>query len=65
MVGNLATGLAQRRIADELRHSEETTRALIDAATDAAFLIDREGAMLALNDELARRFGLEDRKSVV
>jgi diguanylate cyclase (GGDEF)-like protein/PAS domain S-box-containing protein len=40
-----------------LRDSEETARALLNAPTDGAVLVDREGAILAMNETAERRFG--------
>jgi PAS domain S-box-containing protein len=40
-----------------LRNSEETSRVLLNAATDAAFLIDTEGTVLSANQEAAARLG--------
>lgn len=40
-----------------LRGSEATARALIQAPTDSVILMDRHGAILALNDTAAARFG--------
>ena len=46
-----------RRVADALRESEETARALLNAPTEAAALIDRQGTILAVNTEAADRLG--------
>lgn len=40
---------------EALRDSEETARALMNATTDAAFLADLEGRVLAINDTGAQR----------
>jgi PAS domain S-box-containing protein len=42
---------------DILRTSEETSRALLNAAADAAFLVDPEGTVLSANTEAAARLG--------
>ncbi len=39
-----------------LRDSEETARALLNAPTDGAVLVDREGTILAMNETAERRF---------
>lgn len=50
--------IAQRRAAEEaLRESEETTRALLNAPTESALLLDTEGNILSLNDPAAEAFG--------
>ncbi len=46
---------ARKQVELALRDSEEAARALIDASQDAACLLDLEGRILALNDEIARR----------
>ena len=40
-----------------LRNSDEMTRALLNAATDAALLVDTEGTILFANQEVAARLG--------
>ena len=51
--------IARRKaIEEKLRASEETARALLDAAPDAALLITPRGEILAANETLARRFGV-------
>jgi PAS domain S-box-containing protein len=62
-------GLARditQRLQDEqaLRQSEETARALLDATTDEALLMDSSGVLLALNQEMALRLGLEPQELV-
>jgi len=42
----------------ELRNSEETARAILNAATEVACLIDSGGVLLAINEEGPRRLGL-------
>jgi PAS domain S-box-containing protein len=48
---------AREKVAAELHASENTWRALVDASTEAVYLIDREGTILASNEALARRLG--------
>ncbi|MFP3928316.1 MAG: PAS domain-containing protein [Desulfobacteraceae bacterium] len=51
--------IAQRRLAeDALRQSEETAMALLNAPTDSALLLDRDGRILAANQSAAQGFGL-------
>lgn len=45
-----------RLLVDALRESEETARALLNAPTDGAVLIRRDGTVLALNQTAQRRF---------
>ena len=47
----------RKRIEMELRESEATARALINAPTDSVILMDSRGIILALNDTAASRFG--------
>ena len=50
--------LAERKRAEEaLRESEATARALLNAPTDAAALVDTRGIILDVNETMARRFG--------
>jgi PAS domain S-box-containing protein len=52
------TALIRRKQAEEaLRESEGTARALLNAPTDAAALVDAEGIILDLNQTTADRFG--------
>jgi PAS domain S-box-containing protein len=49
--------IAERKRAEEaLRESEETARALLNAPTDVAALIDTRGIILDANETMARRF---------
>ena len=41
----------------QLKASEEMARALIEANTEAVCLVDRNGTILTMNDNLSRRFG--------
>ncbi|MCF7838513.1 MAG: PAS domain S-box protein [Candidatus Marinimicrobia bacterium] len=50
---------SRRQMEEALRKSDQTTRALLDATADAAFLIDPSGTVLAVNEETARRVGQE------
>lgn len=50
--------ISARKIAEEkLRESDRVTRALINATTDSALMIDINGFLLVGNDELARKYG--------
>ena len=50
--------ISQRKAAEAaLRESEETALALLNAPTESALLLDREGYILALNRPAADRFG--------
>lgn len=42
---------------DQLFSSRQTQRALLDASTESAILIDRQGTILAINETGARRLG--------
>jgi len=56
--------LVRRSTEAALRESEETAFALLNATSDAAFLMDVEGTALALNDEIARWLGQPEGESV-
>lgn len=57
--------ITERKQAEEiLWRSRETARALLDATIDAAFLIDRQGIILAANETTARDFNRQVRKIV-
>ncbi|MDA8099605.1 MAG: PAS domain S-box protein [Nitrospiraceae bacterium] len=47
----------RKEVERNLRESEATARALLDIPTAAAFMIDRSGIMLDMNETLLRRFG--------
>ncbi|MBN1824878.1 MAG: PAS domain S-box protein [Candidatus Eisenbacteria bacterium] len=53
----LGTALARLRAEERIRDSEEVVRALLNAPTDSAFLLDLEGKILAVNAIAAERFG--------
>ncbi len=53
----LAGIIRRKRVEAALRYSEDVSRTLLNATADAAFLIDRDGMLLAVNDALAARFG--------
>jgi PAS domain S-box-containing protein len=42
---------------EALRRSEETARALLNAASDSAILIDTEGTIIAINERAVQRLG--------
>ncbi|MEW6338290.1 MAG: PAS domain S-box protein [Acidobacteriota bacterium] len=48
----------QRRAENALRESEQTARALLDAPTDVALLLDAAGTILAANEHAAQRLGV-------
>jgi PAS domain S-box-containing protein len=45
------------KVEKALRESEEKVRALLNAATESAFLVDNKGTILAVNKTAAQRFG--------
>jgi len=47
----------RKRAEESLRLSEAASNALLNATSDAAFMVDLNGALLTLNEETARRFG--------
>jgi two-component system, cell cycle sensor histidine kinase and response regulator CckA len=48
--------ITRRKTAEEeLQKNQETMSALLNASSDAAFMMDRQGVLLAFNEELARR----------
>lgn len=50
--------LTQRKAAEEAqRESEETVMALLNAPTEGALLLDKQGTILAMNKTAAERFG--------
>lgn len=53
----LAGVIARRGIEQSLRNSEALAKTLLNATADAAFLMDRDGVILAANEALAARFG--------
>lgn len=58
LVEGIAHDITGRVWAEQaLRESENTTKALFNAPTDSAILLDRTGTILALNETASRRFG--------
>lgn len=56
----ISTDITEMKQAEQkLRESEETARALVDAFTDYAALLDNELRILALNDPLAELWGVD------
>ena len=53
-----------QKTTEDLRESRETVRALLDATTETALLIDRDGAILALNEVAFERLRRLSRKPV-
>jgi PAS domain S-box-containing protein len=49
----------RRQAEEELRTSEETSRQLLDASSDACMLFDADGTMRACNQVFASRFGID------
>jgi len=49
----------RRQAEEELRTSEETSRQLLDASTDACMLFDVDGTMRGCNQVFANRFGID------
>lgn len=48
---------ARRKAAEQVRESERTARALLDASSDAAALVDGVRCIIAANEAFAKRFG--------
>ena len=56
LVSSLTREVAEcRNIQQYLHQAEETARALLNATTDSAILIDRKGRILAINEPAAKR----------
>ncbi|MBR9973538.1 ATP-binding protein [Magnetospirillum sulfuroxidans] len=49
----------RRQAEEELRTTEETSRQLLDASSDACMLFDADGTMRACNQVFASRFGID------
>lgn len=56
--------LIRRRSEENFRKSEETARALLNATSDSAILIDTEGQIIAINEIAVYRLGRTDTKVV-
>lgn len=56
-VGSMRDMTRRKRVESQLRESEATSRALINAPTDSAFLIEPNGTILAANKIGAQRLG--------
>ncbi|MDH4035131.1 MAG: PAS domain S-box protein, partial [candidate division Zixibacteria bacterium] len=58
MLGVAFENITERKKAEEtLRENEETLRALLNAPTETAILVDLEGSILAINEIGAKRLG--------
>jgi PAS domain S-box-containing protein len=58
MVADTLAGIVMRKRTEQtLRESEEITKALLNATSDAAFMLDRQGRLLTANETLALRMG--------
>lgn len=55
----LAGIISRKQVEETLRDSEEVSQTLMNATSDAAFLMNRDGIILAANEALATRFGQE------
>ena len=55
---SVITDITERKKAqEELKRSEETARAFLNATPDSGMLIDREGLVIDLNERMARNLG--------
>jgi|GEM_PF-2142237 len=54
LAAQAAVAIQNARLYTTLQESEQTLRALLNATSDEAFLLDTTGVLLALNDALAR-----------
>ncbi len=50
----------RRRVEQALRTSEDMARAVLNAASESIFLLDREGVVLDINEAAIRRLGVAD-----
>ncbi|MBF0530137.1 MAG: PAS domain S-box protein, partial [Deltaproteobacteria bacterium] len=57
LLGSLVDITDRKRMEDTLRESEAIESALLNAPTDAIFMIGQKGIILNLNDETAKRLG--------
>ncbi|MBC8469148.1 MAG: PAS domain S-box protein [Planctomycetes bacterium] len=57
ITGTIRDITEQKAFEKELKQSEETTRAFLNATTDLGLLIDRDGLIIDLNDRMARNLG--------
>ncbi|MCE1165017.1 MAG: PAS domain S-box protein [Bacteroidetes bacterium] len=57
IAGQIAIAIEKRSAEDNLRESEKNAYAIINATTDAAFLMEINGTAITMNDEMARRYG--------
>ncbi len=62
--GTLADVTERKQAVEELRESEARIRALFDATSDSAILMDTEGVILAINEHGAKRRGLSAEEMV-
>jgi PAS domain S-box-containing protein len=55
--GRVSAEIERKKAEEALRESEETALALLNATTDSVLLIDREGLIIGLNDNMAGSLG--------
>jgi len=59
LVADTLAGIITRKTTEErLRESEDLAKTLMNTSMDAAFMLDRDGILLSVNEALARRIGL-------
>ena len=59
MAGTALDVTEKQQAQEDLRQSEETTRAILNASTESAFLVEPDGTVLAANQPGAARLGVE------
>ena len=60
----LGTAIQRIKTAEELQRSEKTSRALLNAMTEAAFLMDLDGTIISVNEEFCRRMNISMKDAV-
>jgi PAS domain S-box-containing protein len=54
---SIEMALAKHALEESLKYSERTKNALLNATTDSLFLINEDGAIITLNEAMAKRIG--------
>ena len=64
IAGQIGSAVARIQATEHLRNSEQTIRAMLDATTDVAVLLEPDGTFVAVNETAARHVGMTPEQMV-